>query len=407
MLKSTDPQVAGLINSERKRQSEVLELIASENYVSKAVLEALGSVLTNKYAEGYPGRRYYAGNEFIDQVENLAIERARKAFELPYDWHVNVQPHSGSPANMAVFAALLEPKDTIMSLDLAHGGHLTHGSPVNFSGKTYNFVHYTVNKKSGRLDYTEILKMADRVKPKLIMAGYTAYPREIDFRHFKDIAEKVKAISMADISHIAGLVVGGIHPSPIPYLDVVTTTTHKTLRGPRGAIIMCKDKFASAIDKAVFPGMQGGPHQHTIAAIAVALKEASTASFQRYAEQIVKNSKALANSLQDFGFKLVSHGTDNHLVLIDLTNKNIGGKDAQNILEQAGIVVNKNMIPYDSKTPQDPSGIRIGTAAVTTRGMKEKEMSKIAAWITAVLTDPSLAPTIRAEVKTFTKKFPI
>lgn len=407
MLKNSDPQLFSLIQQERKRQSEVLELIASENYVSKAVLEALGSVLVNKYSEGYPRRRYYAGNEVIDQVEELAIERAKKVFNLPFDWHVNVQPHSGSPANLAVYSALLEPKDTIMSLDLAHGGHLTHGSPVSVVGKTYNIVHYMVSKKTGKLDYTEILKLADKVKPKLILSGFTSYPREVDFRKFKEIADKVKAIAMADISHIAGLVAAEVHASPIPAFDVVTTTTHKTLRGPRGAIIMCKDKYSSLIDKAVFPGMQGGPHQHTIAAIAVALKEASTPAFARYAEQVVKNAKALGNSLQDFGFKVVSGGTDTHMVLLDLTNKNIGGKDAQKILEQAGVVVNKNMVPYDSKTPSDPSGIRIGTAAVTTRGMKEKEMSKIAAWITAVITDPSLAPTVAKEVKVFTKKFPI
>lgn len=407
MLKTTDPQLHGLIAKERKRQSEVLELIASENYVSDAVLDALGSVLVNKYAEGYPRRRYYAGNEVIDQVEELAMERVRKVFNLPIDWHVNVQPHSGSPANLAVYNALLDHKDTIMTLDLAHGGHLTHGSPVNLSGKLYTVVHYGVSKKSGRLDYTEILKMADRVKPKLILSGFTAYPRTVDFRKFREIADKVRAICMADISHIAGLVAGGVHESPIPDFDVVTSTTHKTLRGPRGAIIMCKDKYASAIDKAVFPGMQGGPHQHTIAAIAAAMKEASGASFQRYAEQIVKNAKALANSLQDFGFKLVADGTDTHLILIDLTTKGVGGKEAQRLLEEAGIVVNKNMIPYDKNTPGDPSGIRIGTAAVTTRGMKEREMSKIASWITAVLTDPSLAPTVRDEVKKFTKKFPI
>lgn len=407
MLKTTDPQLHNLIAKERKRQSEVLELIASENYVSNAVLDALGSVLTNKYSEGYPRRRYYAGNEIIDQIEELAMERVRKAFNLPIDWHVNVQPHSGSPANLAVYSALLEPKDTIMSLDLTHGGHLTHGSPVNMSGKLYNMVHYSVSKKNGRLDYTEILKMADRVKPKLILSGFTAYPRAVDFRKFREIADKVKAICMADISHIAGLVVGGVHESPIPDFDVVTSTTHKTLRGPRGAVIMCRDKFASIIDKAVFPGMQGGPHQHTIAAIAVAMKEASSANFQRYAEQVIKNAKSLANALQDFGFKLVSGGTDTHLVLVDLTGKGVGGKEAQRLLEEAGIVVNKNLIPYDKNSPSDPSGIRIGTAAVTTRGMKEKEMSKIASWITAVLTDPSLTITVREEVKRFTKKFPI
>lgn len=407
MLKTTDPQLHDLIAKERKRQSDVLELIASENYVSDAVLDALGSVLVNKYAEGYPRRRYYAGNEIIDQVEELAMERVRKVFNLPIDWHVNVQPLSGSPANLAVYTALLDHKDTIMTLDLAHGGHLTHGSPVNLSGKLYNVVHYGVSKKTGTLDYTEILKMADRVKPKLILSGFTAYPREVDFRRFREIADKVRAICMADISHIAGLVAAEVHPSPIPDFDVVTTTTHKTLRGPRGAVIMCKDKYASAIDKGVFPGLQGGPHQHTIAAIAAAMKEASSAGFQRYAEQVVKNAKALANSLQDFGFKLVANGTDTHLILLDLTTKGVGGKEAQRLLEEAGIVVNKNMIPYDKNTPGDPSGIRIGTAAVTTRGMKEKEMSKIASWITAVLTDPSLAVTVRNEVKKFTKKFPL
>jgi glycine hydroxymethyltransferase len=406
-LKNLDPEISNLISQERKRQADVLELIASENYVSKAILEATGSILTNKYAEGYPRRRYYAGNAVIDQIEELAIDRVRKVFELPLEWHVNVQALSGSPANLAVFSALLEPKDKILSLDLAHGGHLTHGSPVNASGKAYSFVHYSVNRKNGRLDYNDILKMADRIKPRLILSGFTAYPRSIDFRKFHEIAEKVRAISMADISHIAGLVAAGYHESPIPEFDVVTTTTHKTLRGPRGAIIMCKDKFGSAIDKAIFPGMQGGPHENVIAAIAVAMKEASTTQFGRYIEQVVKNAKALAKALQNFGFKLVADGTDTHLVLVDLTSKGIGGKEAQRILEEAGIILNKNMVPYDPKSPQDPSGIRLGTAAVTTRGMKEKEMSKIAAWITAVLTDPTLAPTVRKEVQKFTRKFPI
>jgi glycine hydroxymethyltransferase len=363
-------------------------------------------VLTNKYAEGYPRKRYYAGNEVIDQVEELAIERVRQAFDLPLDWHVNVQPYSGSPANLEVYAALLEPGDTIMAMDLANGGHLTHGSKVNVSGKTYKFAHYGVSAKTGMLDYMEILKMADRVNPKLILSGFTAYPREIDFRKFKEIADKVKAITMADISHIGGLVATGVHPSPVPMFDVVTTTTHKTLRGPRGAVIMCKDKFASAIDKAVFPGMQGGPHENAIAAIAVAMKEVKTAVFKKYAEQVVKNCKALANALSDFGFKLVSDGTDNHLMLIDLTNKNIGGKDAQKLLESAGIVLNMNMVPFDKRSPFDPSGIRLGTAAVTSRGMKEKEMSKIASWIAAVITEHSVKEKVRMEVKRFTKNFP-
>lgn len=406
MLKQNDPQLYDLIQQERRRQTEELELIASENYVSKSVLEAMGSVLTNKYAEGYPRKRYYGGNVIVDRVEELAIERTRKAFDLPLDWHVNVQPYSGSPANLEVYSALLEHGDTIMALDLAHGGHLTHGSRVNASGKTYNFVHYGLSAKTGRLDYMEILKMADRVKPKLILSGYTAYPREIDFVKFKEISEKVRAISMADISHISGLVAAGAHPSPIPHLDVVTSTTHKTLRGPRGAIIMCKDKYASAIDKAVFPGMQGGPHENAIAAIAVAMKEVSTGQFKKYAEQIVKNSKALAKSLQDFGFKLITDGTDNHLILIDLTNKGIFGKEAQTLLEEAGIITNRNMIPFDKRTAMDPSGIRIGTAAVTSRGMKEKEMSKIASWMAAVITDKSVAGQVRGEIKRFLKNFP-
>jgi len=407
MLKTVDPQLNDLIAKERRRQAETLNLIASENFAPQAVLEAVGSVLTNKYAEGYPRRRYYGGNEVIDEIEELAAERARKAFDLPLDWHVNVQPYSGSPANLAVYQALLEPHDTIMALDLTHGGHLTHGSPVNLSGKLYRVVSYGVSKKTGRLDYTEILKMADRIKPKLIVSGFTAYPREIDFKKFREIADKVRAVCMADISHIAGLVAAGVHESPIPFFDVVTTTTHKTLRGPRAALIMCKDKFASAIDKAVFPGMQGGPHENAIAGVAVALKLAATPQFRRYAQQTVNNAKALANALQDFGFKLVAGGTDTHLMLIDLTSKGISGSEAQRILAESGIVANKNLIPFDQQGPRDPSGIRLGTAALTSRGMKEKEMSKVASWITAVLTDPSLAPTVRQEVKRFTQKFPI
>ncbi len=405
-LKQSDPQIYNLIQKERKRQSETLDLIASENFASKEVMEALGSVLGNKYAENYPGKRYYAGCETVDEVEELAKKRVAEAFELPLDWHVNVQPYSGSPANLEVYSALLEPGDTIMALDLAHGGHLTHGSPVNFTGKQYKFVHYGLSPKTGKLDYMEILKMADKVKPKLILCGYTAYSREIDFRKFREIADKVRAIAMADISHIAGLVAGGAHPSPIPFFDVVTSTTHKTLRGPRAAIIMSKDKFGTAIDKSVFPGMQGGPHENTIAAIAVAMKEAKTAGFRKYAEQIVKNAKALSGSLIDFGFKIVSGGTDNHLMIVDLTHKNMTGKQAQDLLESAGIITSRSMIPFDPRKPWDPSGVRLGTPAVTSRGMKEKEMSKIAAWITAVITDPSIAPKVKEEVKIFTKKFP-
>jgi glycine hydroxymethyltransferase len=405
-LKNNDPEIYDLIQKERRRQSEVLELIASENYVSDEVLESLGSILTNKYAEGYPRKRYYGGNQVVDPLEELTIKRVKETFDLPIDWHVNVQPYSGSPANLEVFFGLLEPGDTIMAMDLAHGGHLTHGSPVNFSGKQYKFVHYGVSAKTGKLDYMEILKLADKVQPKLILSGYTSYPREIDFRKFKEIADKVRAISMADISHIGGLVAAGVHMSPIPYFDVVTTTTHKTLRGPRAAIIMCKDKYATAIDKAVFPGMQGGPHMNAIAGIAVTMREAKTAAFRRYAEQVVKNSKALANSLLDFGFKLCSGGTDTHLILVDLSNKNVSSREIQNLLESAGIVLNRNMIPFDKLKPMDPSGLRLGTAAVTSRGMKEKEMSKIASWIAAVITDHSVAEKVREEVKRFTKNFP-
>jgi len=405
-LKKNDKQVYDLIQKERKRQSETLELIASENFVSDEVLEALGSILTNKYAEGYPKKRYYGGNSVIDEIEELAIARVREAFDLPLDWHVNVQPYSGSPMNLEVFNGLLDYNDTILSLELSHGGHLTHGSPVNFSGKNYKFVHYGVSEKTGKLDYMEILKLADKVNPKLIMCGYTAYPREIDFRKFKEIADKVKAITMADISHIGGLVAAGVHQSPIPFFDVVTTTTHKTLRGPRGGVIMCKDKFASAIDKSVFPGLQGGPHENAIASIAVAMREAKSAAFKRYAEQVVKNAKALAHALQDFGFKLCSGGTDNHLLLIDLSNKNISGKPAQELLDSAGIVTNRSTVPFDKKSPWDPSGIRIGTQAVTSRGMKEKEMSKIASWIAAVIADHTVAEKVQEEIKRFTKNFP-
>ncbi len=405
-LKIKDPQIYNLIQRERARLRDSINLMASENYASDEVLEALGSVFNNKYAEGYPRKRYYGGAEVVDDLEELAIERVREAFNLPIDWHVNVQPYSGSPANLEVYFALLEKGDTIMAMDLAGGGHLTHGSPVNFTGKQYNFVHYGVSPKTGMLDYMEILKLADRIKPKMIVSGFTAYPREVDYKKFKEIADKVGAISMADISHTAGLIAGGALPSPIPFFDVVTSTTHKTLRGPRGAIIMCKDKYATAINKAVFPGMQGGPHENAIAGIAVMMREAKSADFKKYAHQIVKNSKALANALLDFGFNLVSGGTDTHLILVDLTNKNITGKEAQVLLEKAGIATNMNMIPFDKRKPMDPSGLRVGTAAVTSRGMKEKEMSKIASWIAAVITDPTIADKVRMEVKRFTKNFP-
>ncbi|OGE87831.1 MAG: serine hydroxymethyltransferase [Candidatus Doudnabacteria bacterium RIFCSPLOWO2_02_FULL_49_13] len=405
-LKKNDPEIYNLIQKERKRQAETLDLIASENYSSKEVMEALGSILTNKYAENYPGKRYYGGCEVVDELEEVAKERVREAFALPLDWHVNVQPYSGSPANLEVYNALLEPGDTVMSLDLASGGHLTHGSPVNFTGKTYKFVHYGLSPKTGKLDYMEILKLADKVNPKLILCGYTAYSREVDFKKFREIADKVKAIAMADISHIAGLIVGGAHQSPIPFFDVVTSTVHKTLRGPRAAIIMSKDKYASAIDKSVFPGMQGGPHENAIAAIAVTMKEAKTVAFRKYAEQVVKNCKTLARALQDFGFKIVSGGTDNHLMIVDLTNKNITGLEARKLLESAGIVTSQSPIPQDPRKPWDPSGVRLGSAALTSRGMKEKEMSKVASWMAAVIADHDVAGKVRDEIKRFTKNFP-
>lgn len=405
-LRSNDKEIYDLIQKERAREKETINLIASENFGSPEVMEALGSILSNKYAENYPRKRYYGGCGVVDQIEELAIERVREVFKAPMDWHVNVQPYSGSPANLAVYNALLEPGDTIMALDLANGGHLTHGSPVNFSGKTYKFVHYKLSPKTGKLDYMEILKMADKANPKLILCGYTAYSREIDFKKFREIADKVKAIAMADISHIAGLIAAGVHQSPIPFFDVVTSTTHKTLRGPRGAIIMCKDKYATAINKSVFPGLQGGPHENTVAAIAVTMKEAATASFRKYSEQIVLNAKALAKALQDFGFKIVSDGTDNHLMIVDLTNKNISGLEAQNLLESAGIVSSRSTIPEDPRKPWDPSGVRLGTPALTSRGMKEKEMTKVASWIAAVINDPTVAEQVKQEIKRFTKNFP-
>lgn len=384
-LASVDSQIARLIKLEKKRQAEVLEMIPSENYTSRAVMEALATVLTNKYSEGYPKRRYYQGNKFIDEVEILAQERAKKLFGVPY---VNVQSYSGSPANTAIYFALLEPlKDKIMGLSLAFGGHLTHGAPVSISGKYFKTIPYELNH-DGLLDYDQIEKLAKSQKPKIIVTGYTAYPRVIDFKRFGRIADSVGAYLLADISHIAGLVAAGVHPSPVPYADIIMTTTHKTLRGPRGAIIMVTKKgfakdpdLVDKIDKAVFPGLQGGPHDNQTAAIAVSLKEAQTASFKKYAAQIVKNSQALAGELLKYGFKLSSGGTDNHLILIDLRNKNVNGATAALALEIAGIVVNKNGIPFDTMPPFYPSGIRLGTPAITTRGMKEKEMKKVAYWI--------------------------
>ena len=406
-LEGTDPEIFRAEQNETRRINEGLELIPSENFPSKAVLEALGSVFNNKYAEGYPGKRYYGGNQYIDIVENLAIERAKKLFGAE---HVNVQPYSGSPANIAVYFALLEFGETFMGMNLAHGGHLTHGHKVNFSGKAYRVVHYGVDSETHLIDYDEVRKIALQEKPKIIVSGATAYPREIDFKAFHEIAEEVGAISMADISHIAGLIVAGVHQSPFPFTDVVTTTTHKTLRGPRGAMIMCKEKFAKAIDRAVFPGLQGGPREHVIAAKAVAFKEAMKPQFKEYGRQIVKNAKALADRLMSQGFKLITDGTDNHLILIDLRNKGLTGKEAEEALDKAGITVNKNMIPYDPRSPFDPSGIRLGTPAVTTRGMKENEMKYIGDLINKAIEnykDNRKLEEIRNEVKELCKDFVI
>jgi len=370
-----DQEIYDIIQRETVRQREGIELIPSENYVSEAVLEACGSIMTNKYSEGYPGKRYYGGQEYIDQMERLAIKRAKDLFGAE---HINIQPYSGSPANTAVYFALLEYGDTVMGMKLDHGGHITHGLPISFSGKSYNFVSYGVDKETEIIDMEEVRKLALEHKPKMIIAGFSAYPRNLDWKRFREIADEVGAILMADIAHIAGLIAGGVLENPVPFFDVVTTTTHKTLRGPRGAMIMCKEKFAKAINRAVFPGLQGGPHDHINTAKAIAFKEALDPSFKTYGEQVIKNAQTLGEGLKEHGFKLVSVGTDNHLLLIDLRNKNIGGKEAEIALDKAGITCNKNTIPFDPNPPFTPSGIRLGTPAVTTRGMKEAEMVIIA-----------------------------
>lgn len=414
-LKKIDPQIEALIRLETKRQQETLDLIPSENIVSRAVREALGSPLTNKYSEGYPSKRYYAGNAVIDNVEVLAQERARDVFRLGKEWHVNVQPYSGSPANLAVYVGLLKPGEKILGMSLPFGGHLTHGWKVSVTGKFYTAVQYTLTRE-GYLHYDEIAHLAKKEKPQIIVAGATAYPRVIDFEKFAKIAHGVGAYLMVDMAHIAGLVAAGAHPSPFPHADVVTTTTHKTLRGPRGAMIfvnrnsrIAKDRdvdIASAIDKAVFPGLQGGPHDNQTAAIAVALKEASSSAFKKYGHQIVKNARALAHALQKLGFVLVSGGTDNHLLLIDLTNMAMSGREAQDKLEAAGIIVNRNTIPYDTRSPFDPSGIRLGTPALTTRGMKEREMKLVAGFIYEALTAQTSAVT-KKKVVTLCRTFPL
>jgi len=406
-LKEHDKKIFDAIEAEKKRQMNGIELIPSENLVSQGVLEAMGSVPNNKYSEGYPHKRYYGGNEVIDIIEDLAIERLKKLFGAE---HANVQPNSGSPANMAAYYALMEVGDTFMGLKLTEGGHLTHGHPVNFSGKLYNCVQYGVDKETELLDYDAILKQAKEVKPKLILSGYTAYPREIDFKRFREICDEVGAYCMADIAHIAGLCAAGVHENPVPYFDVVTTTTHKTLRGPRSAVIMCKEEFATKIDKAVFPGLQGGPHEHIIAAKAVAFKEALEPEFKDYAKQIVKNAKALAEALMEIGLRLVTNGTDNHLMLVDVfKSKNLTGKDAERALELAGIYCNKNTIPFDTRSPWNPSGIRIGTPVLTTRGMKESEMKEVAGFMAKALDnhgrEGKLAE-IKKDVEVFCKEFP-
>lgn len=406
-IKSYDPAIYDAIKHEEKRQSEGMELIPSENYVSPAVLEAMGSVMTNKYSEGYAGKRYYGGQENVDIIENLAIERAKQLFGAE---HINVQPYSGSPANTAVYFALLNYGDTVLGMKLDHGGHITHGLPISFSGKSYNFVGYGVDKATGRIDMEEVRKLALEHKPKMIIAGFSAYSRNLDWKKFKEIADEVGAITMADIAHIAGLIAAGEIDSPVPYFDVVTTTTHKTLRGPRGAMIMCKEKFAKAIDRAVFPGLQGGPHDHVIAGKAIAFKEALEPTFKTYAQQVIKNAKALAQALIALDFTIISGGTDNHLMLVDLTNKNITGKEAQEALDKAGITCNKNTVPFETRSPMDPSGIRLGTPAVTTRGMKEADMQKIANWIDQVIKnhkDEKVLAELKEEVRLLCLNFPV
>lgn len=405
-LSQFDPEVYQAIKHEQKRQEENLEMIPSENFVSLPVLEALGSILTNKYSEGYVGKRYYGGCEYIDEVEKTAIDRAKKLFGAE---HVNVQPLSGAPANIAVYFALLKPGDTVLGMDLEHGGHLTHGHPVTYMAKIFNFIRYKTNDE-GLIDYDQLRAVALEHKPKIILAGYSAYSRHIDWKKIKEIADEVGAITMADIAHIAGLIAGGVMENPVPYFDIVTTTTHKTLRGPRGGMIMCKEKFAKDIDKAVFPGLQGGPHENNIAAKAVAFKEALQPEFKEYCKQIIANAKVLETEFKKMGYTICFGQTDNHLLLIDLSNKNISGRDAQVALDKAGITVNKNMVPNEKRTAMDPSGIRLGTPALTTRGMKEKEMEIIAGWINEAIInkdDEEKLTEIKKEVVKLSKKFPL
>ncbi|MFH1326028.1 MAG: serine hydroxymethyltransferase [Candidatus Falkowbacteria bacterium] len=402
-----DEKIYDALKNEIKRQQEGMELIASENYVSKAVLEALGSEFTNKYSEGYPGKRYYAGNEIVDVIETTAIERTKQLFNAE---HVNVQPLSGSPANAAVYFALLQPGDKVLGLKLDHGGHLSHGHPVNFSGLLYDFVQYTVDKNTGIINMDEVRKIALKEKPRMIIAGFSAYSRNMEWQKFQDIADEIDAITFADIAHIAGLIAGKQLENPVPIFDVVTTTTHKTLRGPRGAIIMCKKKFAKQIDTAVFPGLQGGPHDNNTAAKAVAFGEALQPDFQEYAKQTIVNAQTLASELQSHGFKIISDGTDNHLIVVDMTSKNINGREAEQLLDKVGISTSRSTIPFDLLPPFKASGVRLGTPAITTRGMKEAEVKQVASWINEVINNrdnTEKLEQIKEEVKTLCLKFPI
>ena len=408
-LDDVDPDIAELVDAEGRRQSESIRLIASENYVSQAVLEATGTLLTNKYSEGYAGKRYYEGQQVVDQVERIAIERAKSLFGVD---HANVQPYSGSPANLAVYLAFCSPGDTVMGMSLPMGGHLTHGWNVSATGKWFHSVQYDVRREDGLIDFDQVRDLAKRERPKLIFCGGTAVPRTIDFARFAEIARDVDAVLVADIAHISGLVAAGAHPSPVGHAEVISTTTHKTLRGPRGAMLLSDEAHAKALDRAVFPGLQGGPHNHTTAAIAVALKEAATEDFRRYAHQIVANAKALAAALIDRGFELVTGGTDNHLILVDLTSKGVGGKPAAKALDRAGIELNYNTVPYDPRKPFDPSGIRLGTPAVTTRGLSEEHMPQIATWMDEVVTatargDETPLTRVWGEIADFVKPFPI
>ena len=403
-ISAVDPEVAELVRDEERRQATTLMLIPSENYASLAVRQAQGSMLNNKYAEGYPRRRYYNGNQYVDSIEALCIRRAKELFGAE---HANVQPHAGAPANMAVYMALLKPGDTILGLALDHGGHLTHGWPVNFSGQLYRPVQYGVDRETGLIDYDQVERLAESERPRMIVVGATAYPRVFDFARFREIADRVGALLLADMAHVAGLIAAGAHPNAFPHADVMTFTTHKTMRGPRGAMILCKEAHARAIDRAVFPGLQGGPFEHVIAAKAVMLREAATPSFREYGHQIVKNARALAAALTERGFRLVSGGTDNHLLLIDLTPQGMSGREASNLLEAGGLVANKNTIPFDPRPPAEGSGVRLGTPGMTTRGMREGEMVRVAGWIDTLLRDRAAETVerVRAEVEELALRF--